>query len=171
MGKRGWFETDCTWKMKSTGPVCLGNGGSKDNSLTRSGSSLPLCLISCHIPSSFLHSSTLVSSQASQVVFIAFSFQPQGLCTCRFLCSDCSLLPSHLLNSYSSFWSQPTFPEKPSLASLNNEQVKFSSDPMHLPFSCMRVCVIFPSPFSLSSLESETMFMFLSTVSPTNRTW
>lgn len=38
-----------------------------------------------------------------------------------------------LVQSSSAFWSQPTFSEKPSLASLNTEQVKFW-DPMYLTF-------------------------------------
>lgn len=129
----------------------------------RSGSDLPV--LPHFIPHSSLPSSLqpLVFSPALQVFLIPFSFQPQGLCTCCFLYLDCSPLLSHLVNSYSSR-SEPTFSEKPSLASPNSEQVKFSSDPMHLTFSvCVCVmceCVCLPSPYSLSSIETETMFMF-----------
>lgn len=139
--------------------ACLsGKWWNQGHSLTRSGPDLP-------VPPHFIsHSSLpsslqpLVFSPALPVLLIPFSFQPQGLCTCCFLCRDCSSLLSHLVNSYSS-WSEPTFSEKPSLASPNTDQVKFSSDPMHLTFSVC-VCVSLPSPYSLSSIETETMFMF-----------
>lgn len=77
---------------------CSGDDGIKDNFWH--GPTHFSCLISCHIPDSFLPFTTLDVSQALHVVFTPLSFQPQGLCTCCFLCLDCSSLPSQLVNSY-----------------------------------------------------------------------
>lgn len=147
-----------------------GEWWNQGHSLTRSGSDLPL------LPHFMPYSSLLPSLQhislLSGLTSCLYPFLPPAtgpLCLCCFLCWDCSSLSSCSFNSYSSC-SQPPFSEKPSLASRNIEQVKFSSDPIHLTyiylFACLfallrvHVCVVFPSPCSLSSLETETMFIF-----------
>lgn len=80
-----------------------GNEGLKDVILAWSGSSPPLLPHFIFSSGTFLHSSTLVFLEASQVTLIPFSFQSQDLFTCYFYCMDWSSLTSCLAAAYL-FW-------------------------------------------------------------------
>lgn len=148
---------------------CSGDDGIKDNFWH--GPTHLSCLISCHIPDSFLPFTTLDFSQALRVLFIPLSFQPQGLCTCCFLCLDCSSLPSHLVHSYHP--SDLSRFLREAIPGLSEHWTGWSLLTSQAPHLCVRVCARvcdFPSLYSLSSLQTETVFLLLGTVSPTSCT-
>lgn len=148
---------------------CSGDDGIKDNFWH--GPTHLSCLISCHIPDSFLPFTTLDFSQA---YMLSLSLYPSShRASARAVSSAWIVLLSPLTWLTLTILLISAHVLREAISGLSEHWTGWSLLTSHAPHLCVRVCARvcdFPSLYSLSSLETETVFMLLGTVSPTSCT-